>query len=132
MSIEGRIAVDVSFADKADGTGVQSLKKITLVDTDAYTTGKVALLTGTCGTGTVTLVDDGVTTYKDSSGSAVTFATVKRCAAQIVGTNVIVYDNTSQIICTNGVVSVFEPSSKTITVNTFSGTASYTVVVYGT
>ena len=133
MSIEGRIAVDVSFADKADGTGVQSLKKITLVDTDAYTTGKVALFTGTCGTGTVTLVDDGVTTYKDSSGSAVTFATVKRCAAQIVGTNVIVYDGLNvTVICTNGVVSVFEPSSKTITVNTFSGTASYTVVVYGT
>jgi len=132
MSIEGRIAVDVSFADKADGTSVQSLKKITLVDTDAYTTGKVALFTGTCGTDVVTLVNDGVTTYKDSSGAAVTFATVKRCAAQASGTNVIVYDNTSQVICTTGVVALFEPSSKTITVNTFSGTASYTVVVYGT
>lgn len=132
MSIEGRIAVDVSFADTATSSGVQSLKKITLVDTTAYATGKVALLTGTCGTDVVTLVNDGVTTYKDSSGAAVTFTTVKRCAAQIAGTNVIVYDNTSQVICTSGVVSVFEPSSKTITVNTFSGTASYTVVVYGT
>ncbi len=132
MSIEGRIAIDVSFADSAEGTSVQSLKKITLVDTDTYTTGKVALLTGTCGIDVVTLVNDGVTTYKDSSGSAVTFTTVKRCAAQVAGTNVIVYDNTSQVICTSGVAALFEPSSKTITVNTFSGTASYTVVVYGT
>jgi hypothetical protein len=132
MSIEGRIAIDVNFADSSDATSVLSLKKISLIDTDSYATGKVALLTGTCGTDVVTLVNDGVTTYKDASGSAVTFSTVKRCAAQVASTNAIVYDNTSQVICTPGVAAVFEPSSKTITVNTFSGTASYTVVVYGT
>jgi D-serine deaminase-like pyridoxal phosphate-dependent protein len=132
MSIEGRIAIDVNFADSSDSTGVQSLKKISLVDTDSYSTGKVALLTGTCGTDVVTLVNDGVTTYKDASGSAVTFTTLSRCAAQVVGTNVIVYDNFSTLICKGGAVCVFEPSSKTVTVNTVSGTASYTVVVYGT
>jgi len=131
-SIEGRIAIDVNFAHGATASGVQSLKKIQLVDTKSYTTGKAAIFTGTCGVDIVTLVNDGVTTYKDASGSAVTFATVKRCAAQIAGTTVIVYDNTSTLLCTDGVAAVFEPTSKTITVNTFSGTASYTVVVYGT
>jgi hypothetical protein len=132
MSIEGRIAIDVNFADSSDATGVQSLKKISLAATDTYTTGKVALLTGTCGPDLVTVVNDGVTTYKNASGSAVTFTTLSRCAAQVVGTNVIVYDNFSTLVCKGGAVSLFEPSTKTITVNTQSGTASYTLVVYGT
>ena len=132
MSIEGRIAVDASFADKTDGTNVQSLKKIQLTDTDAYTTGKVAVLTGTCGTDFVTLVNDGVTTYKDSSGSAVTFQSLARCVASNAGTHVIVYDTLNTVIAQNGNLVVFQPLLKTITVNTFSGTASYTVVLYGT
>jgi hypothetical protein len=133
MSIEGRIAIDVNFADSSDTTGVRSLKKISLTDTDSYNTGKVALFTGTCGTDVVTLVSDGVTTYKDASGTAVTFSTVKRCAAQAVGTNAVVYDGAfNTVICTPSDVCVFTPATKTVTVNTLSGTASYTVVVYGT
>ena len=132
MSIEGRIAIDVNFADSSDSTGVQSKKRISLVDATSYSSGKVAIVTGTCGPDIVTVVNDGVTTYKNAAGSAVTFTTLSRCAAQVVGTNVIVYDNFSQLVCKGGAVSVFEPSTKTITVNTQSGTASYTLVVYGT
>jgi hypothetical protein len=133
MSIEGRIAIDVNFSDSSDAAGVQSLKKISLTDTDSYTVGKVALFTGTCGTETVTLVNDGATTYKDAAGSAVTFSAVKRCAAQAVGTNAVVYDGAfNTVVCTPSDVCVFTPATKTVTVNTQSGTASYTVVVYGT
>jgi hypothetical protein len=133
MSIEGRIAIDVNFADSSDATGVQSLKKITLVDTDSYTTGKVALFTGTCGIDTVTLVNEGVTTYKDAAGSAVTFTAVRRCAAQVVGTNAVMYDGLfNTLVCTPNDVCVFVPATKNLTINTLTGTASYTVVVYGT
>jgi hypothetical protein len=45
MAIDGRINVDVLFHD-TDGT--TSLKVVSLEDSTAYTTGKVAIVTGTC------------------------------------------------------------------------------------
>ena len=72
MSIEGRIAIDVNFADSSDATGVQSLKKISLVDTSSYSSGKVAIVTGTCGTAAVSIAL-APTSYRDSSGSGVWF-----------------------------------------------------------
>lgn len=129
MAIDGRINVDVLFHD-TDGTA--SLKVVSLEDSTAYTTGKVAVVTGTCGSEVVSAVSNGVTTYKDAAGAAVTFSTITRCAVKCTGNSVSVYDNTSQLICSGGVVSVFQPTTTTITCNTFSGTASYTLVLYGT
>ena len=129
MALNGRINIDVLFHD-TDGTA--SLKVVSLEDSTEYTTGKVAVVTGTCGTDVVTAVQSGATSYKDSSGNSVTFSAVQRCAIKCSGSSVIVYDNTSQIICSSGVISVFEPAANTITCNTFSGTASYTLVLYGT
>jgi hypothetical protein len=45
MAIDGRINVDVLFHD-TDGT--TSLKVVSLEDSTAYTTGQVAIVTGTC------------------------------------------------------------------------------------
>ena len=135
MSIEGRIAVDVSFADSATSSGVQSLKRITLTSTDSYTTGKVALVSGTCGTAAVA-VAVAPSTYSDSSGSAVSFATVTRFAfaasaaavcSEVAGAGVAVSGGSR--------VSVSDSRSggtAGFNVSAYSGTASYTLVIYGT
>jgi hypothetical protein len=135
MSIEGRIAIDVSFADTATSSGVQSLKKITLVDTTAYTTGKVAILTGTCGTATVS-ISVAPSTYRDASGSLVSFATVSRiafaadnrCECQPTGEDELISSSGNRVALTDVLDVVDFQVSRTGT----SGTASYTLVLYGT
>jgi hypothetical protein len=69
MAIDGRINVDVLFHD-TDGT--TSLKVVSLEDSTAYTTGKVAIVTGTVGTTEVSVsISPG--TYRDASGAIVNF-----------------------------------------------------------
>jgi len=139
MSIEGRIAVDVSFADTATSSGVQSLKKISLMDTDTYTTGKVAVVTGTL------TAPAGVTIswqpmspeYKDASGSNVSFTTVSRvmfqCTRDCTATDA---DSSASRVRSAGNVSVsdWNPVGSSIELEPqfTSGTASYTLVLYGT
>jgi hypothetical protein len=125
MSTEGRIAIDVSFSDTASGTGMQALKRLALTSTDAYSTGKIAILAGTCGTAAVA-VAVAPSTYKDADGSAVSFATVTRFAfaagagvAVSGGSRVSVSDSRS------GGTAGFNVSA-------YSGTASYSLVIVGT
>jgi hypothetical protein len=76
MAIDGRINVDVLFHD-TDGT--TSLKVVSLEDSTAYTTGKVAIVTGTVGTTEVSVsISPG--TYRDASGAIVNFTSVSRFA----------------------------------------------------
>ena len=67
MSIEGSINVSALFHDK-DGT--TAMKVVSLRSSNEYTTGKVAIITGTAGTAQTTIVTDGV--YRDEEGSLVT------------------------------------------------------------
>lgn len=137
MSMQGRIAVDVSFADSDTSTGVQSLKKISLVDSTSYTTGKVAYVTGTVGTAAVTVYSSGTTTpsYRDASGSIVSFSNISRVA--LLGTPAVevLEPGLARVQARSSgelaVVSCFE-SPGTINVVSDSGTASYTLVLYGT
>jgi hypothetical protein len=135
MSIEGRIAVDVSFADSATSDGVQSLKKITLTESTPYTTGKVAIVTGTCGTASVA-VAVAPSTYKDSTGVTVSFATVNRFAfaasaaavcSEAAGSGLTVSGGSRVSVCDSrsGGTAGFSVAS-------YAGTASYTLVIYGT
>lgn len=73
MSIDGRINVDCLFHDK-DGTA--SLKVVSLQESTAYTTGKVAIITGTVGTAQTTISVAGV--YKNAAGDAVTIGESER------------------------------------------------------
>jgi hypothetical protein len=133
MSIEGRIAVDVSFADSATSAGVQSLKKITLTDTTPYTSGKVAIVTGTAGTVTSDVIIT-PTAYKDSAGNAVNFASAKRFAFSATGSpcrcqqDHVTVESTDGLVC----VSLANKSDDGFVVFTTAGTASYTLVLYGT
>lgn len=133
MSIEGRIAVDVSFADSAASSGVQSVKKIALVDTTSYATGKVAIVAGTCGTAgvSVTVTSPG---YKNAQGDDVTFANIERFAFRAVPGGTIIQGlqaigRSKSDIC---IYNMDGASTASYSVRSFSGTASYTLVLYGT
>ena len=135
MSIEGRIAVDVSFADKSETTAVQSLKKLSLTDTTSYSTGKVAIVTGTCGTAAVT-ISLAPTTFRDASGSLVSLATLSRMAfaadvqskCQPAGEDELIVSSGNRV----AVTEVLSAASVQVSRVGTSGTASYTLVLYGT
>jgi len=136
MTLEGRIAVDVSFSDSTSTSGVQSLKKISLVDTTSYATGKVAILTGTAGGISQTIVSNGLTTFRNAAGQIVDFGSsatsISRAAIQASADDVFVGDGVNAIYLAKSVVTVFKPQGSTITVSTPGPTASYTIVLYGT
>lgn len=130
-SIEGRISVDVSFADKATSSGVESLKMIALADTKTYATGKVAFLSGTLAT-SVIAVGTSPTTYRNASGDTVSFANVERVVCK--ATRPCTFgDGGSE--CAGQTFCMFETTGipDIDIVPTYSaGTASYTLVIYGT
>jgi len=135
MSIEGRIAVDVSFADKAASGGVDSLKKLTLTDTTSYTSGKVALVTGTCGTASVN-VAIAPSVYQDSAGNLVSFSSISRIAFSANPLSKCFPTGEDElIVSSNNRVSVTDIQNAVVfevaRVGT-AGTASYTLVLYGT
>jgi len=140
--IRGRIAVDVQFTDSTTTSGVQSLKTLTLQDATEYTTGKVAIVTGTVGTGVVT-IQTSPSQYLDTSGENVDFDTddgfIRRIAFQAVGTRCKLDFQGGDLAYSSGAVSVIDTlgvvsggDALTITRDTTAGTASYTLVLYGT
>jgi hypothetical protein len=133
MSIEGRIAVDVNFADSATSGGVQSLKKIALTGTTPYTTGKVAIVTGTAGTAGVEVLAV-PTTYKDAGGNAVSIAAVKAFAFSATGAPCRCAQDYAVVESSNGFacVSLANGADDGFFVSTTAGTALYTLVLYGT
>jgi hypothetical protein len=136
MSIEGRIAVDVSFADSATSGGVQSFKKIALAGTTPYTSGKVALVTGTVGTAQSSI---GIPAdYRDAAGNLSTLTLPSRVAFSATGSTLVrlVDTNGLGLFSKDGSVSVSDvfPADDGLSVNVegTAGTASYTLVLYGT
>ena len=131
MSIEGRIAIDIGFTDLHTASAVQSVQRIALTATDSYTTGKIAVLSGTLGTAVVTLSVQ-PTNYRDASGALVSFSSVSRAIFQASeGVNIGDGGNslTGQKLCvfsTSGTPSIDLQPAYT------SGTASYALVLYGT
>ena len=132
MSIAGRIDVDVLFHD-TDGTA--SLKVVSLQDSQPYTSGKVAIVTGTIGTALQTVAVS-PTSYRDSSGSLVSFSAVTRIAFrptadasfQDAGSGVLVNASGGSVSC----FSLIGNQGDDVQLGSLSGTASYTLVLYGT
>lgn len=141
MSFSGVFAVDVKFTDSAtaDG-GVKSQKTVSLQHATEYDFGKVAVVAGTCGTAVV-VVPISPTTYKDASGSVVSLASVSRVAFSASGATMVacdgsggcgvndwtIYSRSNQIAVSDAV----ETTSFSINVMGTAGTASYTLVMYG-
>ena len=133
MSIEGRISIDALFPDK-DGTA--SLKVTSLQDSQAYASGKVAIVSGTCGTTAVT-IQAAPTAYRDASGSLVSFSEVNRFViksgvAPLLVTNPTASLNANSISVISTSIADFGDSGQLPTIRTNAGTTTYTIVMYGT
>ena len=138
MSLRGQIVVDVTFADTASATGVDTTKALSLITRDEYDSGKVAIISGTVGTGTVTIsfTSPG---YTAASGSAVSFANVSRLAFSAGSTTLVrctgFATGKPAILSRADQGSVSEVGSTEtavqIAVDAASGTSSYTLVLYG-
>ena len=136
MAINGRINVDVLFHD-TDGT--TSLKVVSLEDATEYTTGKVAIVAGTCGTTAVafsTLISDS----RDAAGTLHSFSTVTRVALKATaGTARYLLSTSPQTIglASAGNAAIGDIPSAFVSptghaMAAISGTAAYTLVIYGT
>jgi hypothetical protein len=139
MSIEGRINIDVLFHDK---NGTASLKVVSLQDSKAYTTGKVAIVSGTIGTTAVTFstsdAGDAASTYRDASGGLVSLSSFSKVVIKATTQNrpliMTDQDSGSAINVPAEEVLVYpcgiNPTDG-VTVRSFSGTATYTIILYG-
>jgi len=136
MALNGRINVDVLFHD-TDGT--TSLKVVSLEDSKEYTTGKVAVVSGTVGTSQQSIVSS---SYRDAAGQEVSFSSVTRVALQSSGGEVryLLQGSPEQIgvISLNAIsvgsipLSFQSLASHRLRTASGTGTASYTLVLYGT
>jgi hypothetical protein len=140
MSIEGRINIDCLFHDK-DGTA--SLKVVSLQDSKEYTTGKVAIVSGTVGTTAVTFASsdsgDPVSTYRDASGQLVSLSSITKVVIKATTQNrpLVLTDQDSGLAISvpGGEVLVYPcgiSPNDGASVRSSSGTASYTIILYGT
>lgn len=138
MSIDGRIDINVLFQDK-DG---QRLKIVSLNDSQEYTTGKVAIVSETIGTTEIAFrtYDDGdpSSTYRDASGSLVSFNAITKVALKATApTRTLVFaDEAASIsfLIPGGDVLIYPCNvtpNDSVSVRAFSGTASYTIILYG-
>jgi len=75
MTLDGRVNVDVLFHDV---NGTSAIKVVTLNHSEEYPSGKVAVITGTAGTATITFGSIGQTTYRNAAGQAVLMDSVER------------------------------------------------------
>lgn len=131
MPIKGLIATNLVFHD-TDATG-KSLKVGSLVGSESYTTGKIAVLTGTISTSAVSILPSS-TGYKDADGQAVSISTVRKMAFAASGTALCAYGQAIVLRSTNNEVSVsrVDDGVESIYLETTSGTSTYTLLLYGT
>lgn len=143
-NVRGRIAVDVQFVDSTTSSDEKSLKTITLQDATEYTTGKVAIVTGTCGTEATTVASIGsFLPYRNASGAQVAFSSFDRIAVsspeRVILSGVGNYGSIGMesaagrvSVCDTQPMPGIAPASNSLNVRATAGTASYTLVLYGT
>jgi hypothetical protein len=137
MPLEGRISVDVGFTDTDSSGGAQSLKRISLMEATSYTTGKVAVVTGTAGTAATTVAVTVSLPYRDASGNLVSFSEVRRVAFSYSGNARRLsetLDSAFSIVSAEGRVAISEcvQPGVSLQLGASVGTGSYTIVLYGT
>lgn len=132
VSINGRTNVDIVFHDMS---GTTSIKIVEMESSDSQSTGKVAIVSGTHAQSSHT-VQTTNTGYYDASGSQVSFSNVTRVGLK-TSRPMRLSDNQNHVIIQSDSnrVSFSECSESgnfTLTPLYTSGTASYTVFLYGT
>jgi len=134
MSIEGRIAIDIGFTDLHTASSVQNAQRITFTSTDTYSSGKVAVFSGVLGTAAETIaVSPTSHTYRDASGQIVSFSLFERVAFQ-TSRPCELNDNVNGMVPSKGNMTIFDSGSNELELipGYTSGTASYTVFIWGT
>lgn len=149
MAINGTISVSALFHD-TDGT--TAINVVSLRSANEYTTGKVAIITGTAGTAAVSLGNIKSTTYRSASGELISFSEIDRVAFRFVGTERRTCTVTSQFdgddygslyLVSNNNISISDINKAGLAPEAEAGyatsidsaalgsTGTYTIVIYG-
>lgn len=133
MSISGRINVDIVYHDKDLATN--SLKVVEAESSETHETGKVAIVRGTASTSHITIQHNN-TGYTDAAGHPVTFSQITRIALKSSRKMTLEDNQGDTIILSSGdqlACSQIEANSNVkLTPKYTSGTAAFTVFLYGT
>lgn len=133
MAVSGTVNVSASFVDTDQSTAVVSEKKVSLASANTASGGKVALVTGTCGTSVVN-VDLTSLGYRDAAGDEVSLSTVQRMALKANPGAFAEFVNSGEKLKSLGnrvSISCVQNTDDTIHVFTTAGTSSYTMLLYG-
>ena len=133
MALNGTINVSMSFVDTASSTGVESEKKASLASADVYTSGKVAVVTGTVGTA-VQNIDLTSLDYRDAAGNLVTMSYVDRAgfvSENEAFVNFVDIDIKLHATDNHMAISCIHNTDDTVNVYTTNGTSSYTLLLFG-
>lgn len=135
MSIEGRIAVDIGYTDTHTAASVQSVNRITLSGAETYSSGAVAVISGTVGTAITTINPYSDTGYVNAAGQEVVFGSLHYMAVNGSDVSAKAFDGEGNavVLYSDGqpAVSVIPVNIAEIRLAAFNGTSNYTLVLYG-
>lgn len=133
MAVSGTVNVSASFIDSDDQAGIESEKKLSLASANLHTGGKVALVSGTCGT-TVVNVDLTSLGYVNAAGETVSMSIVQRMAIKAnPGAFAEFVDSGEKLksLCDLVSISCVQNTDDTLHVYTTAGSSTYTILFYG-
>lgn len=133
VSINGRVNIDIVFHDQH--TASSSIKVVEMESSEPHETGKVAIIKGVASTSHITIQHNN-TGYVDASGQAVSFSKVTRMALQASRQMSLEDNKANTVICSCDNLIAYSQVDTSNNVKLVphytSGTASYTVFLYGT
>jgi hypothetical protein len=131
VTIEGRISVDATFHDKS---GDESLNVVSLVGSREYLSGKVACVSGIVGAAYQTIPIE-PSAYRDASGALVSFSSVNiivfQCSADAQISEVSGAAYSRAFPNAPVVLHTEQGGLDGFSIRTNTGTATYTLVMYG-
>jgi len=133
MAVSGTVNISASFIDSDETTGVESEKKVSLASANVHTGGKVALVSGTCGTAVVN-VDLTSLGYVNAAGETVSMSIVQRMAIKAnPGAFAEFVDSGEKLksLCDLVSISCVQNTDDTVHVYTTAGSSTYTILFYG-
>jgi hypothetical protein len=132
MSIDGRISIDAIFHD-TDGTA--SISVVSLNESEEYSSGVVAVITGTA-SGVQQILPVTPTTYRNAAGNLVSLSQCKHVIVKSNSGTVVYGDLTNSVSVPPGraasLATDLNSGNADISIYADGGTASYTIILYGT
>ena len=138
MVDSGHITVDVELVDSAEESGVTAQKVVSLSRRDEYSSGKVAVVTGTCGTARL-VINPLSLPYQDAANNVVSLESVRRIvlyaepgAFLYRGIFVFPFGCSRGEPCVTSEYSEFPPAQGYAVSSLPGTTSSFTLILYGT